>query len=418
MIKKNFKFFIFVLIFLLVVLVSFDKIRSTARNYLPDNIKFLIKKKFFGEKYLEEVALYRNSFYNQKVLPETQFLKINLDKINIKYLNQENKILIEDYGNYLLIISSQLEIILLEKGNNKNQTKINYTLPENFKFIELQDFKIFDGKLYLATREGSVASSNCSFLSILTADINVNSKSLNFKKIYKSENCSISNNSIKIEKNIRRKSIFIATSANFAHGLAVGEEELAQDNYSIYGKILEFNIQDNSIKTIAKGVRFPKSILLNNSGLIFSDGYNFNGDELNFLKLDDNNNKIYNYGWPEVSIGEDDNSTKVIKDNSEFKFKKNHSQLGYEEPIISFVPSILINSLIKIPKDFSKLWGEDYLMSAGKTIYRIRFDENFYKVLYYEKIIVNDYAEDIVYSKTNNRFYISSYGKLLLLNSD
>ena len=101
----------------------------------------------------------------------------------------------------------------------------------------------------------------------------------------------ISNNSIRIEKNIKKKSIFIATSANFAHGLAMGEEELAQENYSIYGKILEFNIQDNSIKTIAKGIRFPKSILLNNSGLIFSDGYNFNGDELNFLNLDDDSKK-------------------------------------------------------------------------------------------------------------------------------
>ena len=49
-----------------------------------------------------------------------------------------------------------------------------------------------------------------------------------------------------------------------------------------------------------------------------------------------------------VSVGEDDNSVKVIKNNSKFKFKKNHLKFGYEEPIISFVPSILINSLIKI----------------------------------------------------------------------
>ena len=215
----------------------------------------------------------------------------------------------------------------------------------------------------------------------------------------------------------KKKSIFIATSANFAHGLAKGEEELAQDDNSIYGKILEFNIQNRSITTIAKGIRFPKSLLLNDAGLIFSDGYNFNGDELNYLNLDDNK-KTYNYGWPEVSVGEDDNAIKVIKDNSDFKFKKNHLKFGYEEPIISFVPSILINSLIKIPKDFSKLWEEDFLMTAGKFIYRIKFSENFYKTLYYEKIIIDDYVEDIVYSKSNNSFYISSYDKIFLINSD
>ena len=65
-------------------------------------------------------------------------------------------------------------------------------------------------------------------------------------------------------------------------------------------------------------------------GLIFSDGYNFNGDELNYLNLDDDSKKTYNYGWPEVSVGEDDNSVKVIKNNSKFKFKKNHLKFGYE----------------------------------------------------------------------------------------
>ena len=414
--NKKLIFFTSVLVVSLLILVSLDKIRQTARNYLSHDVKVLIKKKFFGEKYIEEVNIYRTSFYNQKILPETQFLKINLDKINLESLNQKNKILIEDFENYLLIISSKLEIILLEKDDKKNQKKLNYTLPKKFIFHELQDFKIFNGKLYLATRESSATNKDCFFLSILVSDINTNSKSLDFKKIYKSESCSLSNNSIRIEKNESKNSIFIATSANYAHGLAPGEEELAQDDSSIFGKVLEFNIQDRSITTIAKGIRFPKSILLNETGLIFSDGYNFNGDELNYLNLDDDSKKTYNYGWPEVSVGEDDNSVKVIKNNSKFKFKKNHLKFGYEEPIISFVPSILINSLIKIPNDFSKLWEEDFFMTAGKSLYRIKFSENFYKAIYYERIIVNDYVEDIVYSKSNNSFYISSYGKIFLIN--
>ena len=93
-------------------------------------------------------------------MPETQFLKINLDKINLGSLNQKNKILIEDFENYLLIISSKLEIILLEKMIKKSK-KLNYTLQKKFIFHELQDFKIFNGKLYLATRESSATNKDC-----------------------------------------------------------------------------------------------------------------------------------------------------------------------------------------------------------------------------------------------------------------
>ena len=74
--KKKLIFFKSVLVVSLLILVSLDKIRQTARNYLSHDVKVLIKKKFFGEKYIEEVNIYRTSFYNQKILPETQFLKL------------------------------------------------------------------------------------------------------------------------------------------------------------------------------------------------------------------------------------------------------------------------------------------------------------------------------------------------------
>ena len=83
----------------------------------------------------------------------------------------------------------------------KKSKKVKLYTLKKFIFHELQDFKIFNGKLYLATRESSATNKDCFFLSILVSDINTNSKSLDFKKIYKSESCSLSNNSIRIEKN-------------------------------------------------------------------------------------------------------------------------------------------------------------------------------------------------------------------------
>ena len=63
-------------------------------------------------------------------------------------------------------------------------------------------------------------------------------------------------------------------------------------------------------------------------------------------------------------------------------------------------------------------FGKKIFYDRRKSLYRIKFSENFYKAIYYERIIVNDYVEDIVYSKSNNSFYISSYGKIFLINSN
>ena len=53
-----------------------------------------------------------------------------------------------------------------------------------------------------------------------------------------------------------------------------------------------------------------------------------------------------------------------------FFYKKNHEELGFEEPIYAFVPSIGINQIIKVPGSFSKFWKDDFLVTSlnGKSI--------------------------------------------------
>ena len=86
--KKHLYFYILsIVIFLsLILFLNFDSAREFLRQNLPGNTKIIIKKIFFGEKYLSEVNFYRKINYNQKVIPETEFVKINLEKVPLNEL--------------------------------------------------------------------------------------------------------------------------------------------------------------------------------------------------------------------------------------------------------------------------------------------------------------------------------------------
>ena len=66
--------------------------------------------------------------------------------------------------------------------------------------------------------------------------------------------------------------------------------------------------------------------------------------------------------------------------------KKNHKKYNYEEPVFSFVPSIGISQIIDLENNFSKKWQNNFLISSlrGQSIYRIKFDDTYNKVLFIE----------------------------------
>ena len=119
------------------------------------------------------------------------------------------------------------------------------------------------------------------------------------------------------------------------------------------------------------------------------------------MVLKEGRNKPYrigkNYGWPISSYGEPYNFK--YNDKSGYKFLKNHSKQNFQEPIYSFVPSIGISQIIKIPEDFSIFWSENFLVSSlnGRSLYRIKFNSNYEKIIYKEKIIIGERIRDIIY---------------------
>lgn len=151
------------------------------------------------------------------------------------------------------------------------------------------------------------------------------------------------------------------------------EVSLAQDDEADYGKVLMVDIEQNSSKTIAKGLRNPQGIDIDQNGhpLVTDHGMR-GGDELN-LVFDG-----ANFGFPLVTLG-----TKYSKEPGGVKpFHTGH--LGYDKPLISFVPSIAPSSVLSV-QDFHPNWNGDILIGGLKRkLHRVYIEDGV--VLFVEPI--------------------------------
>ena len=61
------------------------------------------------------------------------------------------------------------------------------------------------------------------------------------------------------------------------------------------------------------------------------------------------------------------------------------------------MPSIGISTIIKVPNNFDDYWRNNYLIASlyGNSLFRIKFDEKFTKILFSEKIYVGERIRDI-----------------------
>ena len=170
-----------------------------------------------------------------------------------------------------------------------------------------------------------------------------------------------------------------------------------KDN-SIIGKILFIGFNNKEPKIISSGHRNTQGLWTDGTIILSTEHGPRGGDEINNIKINEN------YGWPEASYGEP-----YGPKNTEPKFLKDHFNFGYQEPVFTFLKAIGISELIKLPNSFSNFWQNNFLVSSlwGHSIFRIKLDKKFKKLIFYEKIYIGQRIRDIMYLKEKNAILVA-----------
>ena len=424
-----------IIITLLIVLPIILALNSkNIYNILPNGTKFVIKKKsikgyydlsdnsklliriFDLEPFGQLQKRYKrknpkiknlNNDYNVKFLPETQYGNFDLSLIKISFRNKSEVKKDRGYGFFkpfyleifdesLIIINNDGEILFshLKNFNNlKNKNLKTKSVKSNLNVFKVLGTLIYNNTLFISylSTEGT-----CQQFNIVSAEINfINMK---FQNFFTSNACGSNLNAGRMKIYNHNGQLGLLTT--------LGGEKLnqpsnqPQDPSSDIGKILFIDLMNKEKVIFSSGHRNPQGLLIEDKIIISTEHGPAGGDEINKITFGKN------YGWPISSYGKQYNHIQKIIGK---KYLKDHSVHGFEEPIYSFVPSIGISQIIKIPNDFSKHWEDNFLLASlnGASLYRIKFNETFNSIIYIEKIFIDRRIRDLKYSKKNNAIILA-----------
>ena len=361
-----------------------------------------LHKEIRSNKYLRE-HIYND--YNTVFLPDTQFeqLKLVKNKINFKpeyykrYPSTKSGIATPRYGSFFIEIFNDdiwladymgtIYKIDKEEINAKDFKKISpKILKANFKTDKVLDIFIHDKKLYISAAN---EIEGCKKPEIFVAELNL--KKLNFKKFFSTKECGniIFGGRMQFYEHNNLAGIIFTT---FGHEYNK-PDNTPQDNNSIYGKIIFVDFKNKTPIVFSKGHRVSQGLYAEKNLILQTEHGPKGGDEINKIEFQKN------YGWPISSYGE-----KYFVDYTDKPtYKKNHYNNGFEEPIYSFVKSIGISEIIKIPNTFSNHFEDNFVITSlyGRHIYRVKFDNLYKRILYKENIYIGQRIRDI---KFHNKF--------------
>tara|TARA_B100000315_G_scaffold71286_1_gene64984 strand:- start:1384 stop:2655 length:1272 start_codon:yes stop_codon:yes gene_type:complete len=140
---------------------------------------------------------------------------------------------------------------------------------------------------------------------------------------------------------------------------------LAQDNNSMFGKILEINKSDLdkiianqesnlNLSIFTSGHRNPQGLTRINDSFFSVEHGPKGGDELNKIIKDNN------YGWPTVSYG-----TQYFYDENGKAYEISHENNQFEEPLFALVPSVGISSLNTCPSILKNYYKKPCLLALS-----------------------------------------------------
>ena len=392
MLSRNKKKLLYICLLFFIGLLFF-----TFSNFLK--IEEKIVKKYPNlrfAKYLFKPNKITND-YNVKFLPNTEFVKLNFKKKKINFKNEyynppkDESISYKTYGTFFIETYKKKILAVDFLGNiysvdDYKNLATTQDLKSNLKANRVYDTLIIKDTLYVAY---STRFNGCQKINISFSKIKFNN--LNFEKLFESSKCDDKGTPGRMQNFVHnnKNGILLSTIG----GSYDKPGNVAQDKSSILSKILFIDLETKKNLIYSYGHRVTQGLYAENDLVLATEHGPRSGDEINKILF----NK--NYGWPIASYGEK-YSFNYEKDPF---YKKNHELLGFEEPLFSFVPSIGISEIIRLPNNFSPHFQNKFIVSSlnGNSIFIITFDKNFSRVINQEKIFLNERIRDLKYDFQN-----------------
>lgn len=414
-ISKKTKFLTILISTLLIIFLTVKNNFLNLNNYifekLPIKTKVIartIKKNNKNKQ--SNFKIFNNFFndYNEKYLPETQQINLDLkikkihfdenfkiDKSHLEFVPKKldkfkthfYSFFLEQYENDVIIVDYIGNIYFFKKDrllSKQKKLKLQKIIT-NLKVDKVLDVFVYKDELFISYAVGR--ENDCYNWNISRTALTKNK--LNFVNFYSSNECTDQNfyqpNGGRIQKytHENKNGILITIGDNTSTNKDTEED-------SIVGKILFLPFDGSEIIKFSSGHRNQQGLWVENDIILSTEHGPRGGDEINRITFNSN------YGWPHASYGEP-----YGPKSSEPKYFKDHMSNGFTEPAFVFLKAIGISEIIKLPNNFSIFWKDNFILSSlwGHSIFRLKFDKKYNKVIFSEKIYIGQRIRDIMYIK-------------------
>ena len=426
--KKNIRF--------ILILVSLIILFLGSKFFFSNDI-FKIQTKIFKkypnlqiefrENLFKETSVIENlkNDYNFKFLPETQFIKLNLKLKKLIFpeefiLNHSNK---KKLGGYKYRFKSFFfdqfneKILLTDYLGGTYEFDLNFLSNTQVEEINLNKIKnnlvtskvldtLVEGNYFFVSYIGG--DKTCETMNVAMSKIK-NFTEFEFKNIFSSDECDdyIQAGRMVLNKKDDENNLLFSTTNQTPDKIT----DRPQSDDSIFGKIISLNLEDFTYSFYSKGHRNIQGLYSDKEVILATEHGPRGGDEIN------NISKGKNYGWPLASYGE-----RYSGNKDKNVYLKNHKKHGFQEPIYAFVPSIGISEIIRLSNNFSNKFEDNYILTSlyGRNIFRIKFDEEYDKIIFIEKIYIGNRIRDIKFIEEIRSiiFAFEEEGEIGVLNVD
>lgn len=177
----------------------------------------------------------------------------------------------------------------------------------------------------------------------------------------------------------------LLTVGDFGFSGIESNQVFSQDPAADYGKTILIDLATREHSVFTMGHRNPQGITLAPDGKVWMTEHGpQGGDELNLLQ------QQVNYGWPNVTYGADYGSNAWPRSNDQGRHP------GYQQPILSWVPSIGVSAAATLNGELFPIWRDNLLVGSLSTrsLYRLVVVDD--RVVIQEPLPLNKRVRDIL----------------------